>query len=534
MSFQGESESDGLGPSKRVTESSMERQLIDGIFVFCIAGIISVCGFGSLIIRQHYSVDSYNLIRDQRPFWYLQNGRYTWWQLTTWMNDLHLNLVVDQRLFMAYCLLAIAISSAVLALFFCKLGKLTRLSFKLVVCAIISLLWINVSFEEFLLFPEVAISAGTGILCITISAVLLLRKNSLVGFFFSFIFLLLALGCYQSFIGYFIALVLVGGCLRTLQGEDKKSIIVRWISALSFAGLGSLFNVFIVRYLIRIGFIGDPGRGARLSISTLIHNFIVILKYQKSLWFNADGLLPPGSMVLWLFIVITSFILVIWARIRMPWVQLSVAIIISYCAAFAPHFIEQTILMTPRSNVAFWGLQSMLVVVLLIPLFGRQNQVSPENGSKRRYWLDNNSGPFLSGAIILFFIGSILCIQDISYDSFTSNTQDQNYALQIANKIRDYEVSSGVNIKKIAIVPDSSMQTKYRNTRYHIAELNRRIMNTPYSNYQMINILGDMNLTSIDMPESVYRTYFAGKNWDEIDLDQQLVFMNDTAYLALY
>ena len=125
-------------------------------------------------------------------------------------------------------------------------------------------------------------------------------------------------------------------------------------------------------------------------------------------------------------------------------------------------------------------------------------------------------------------------MQDISYDLYTSNALDKDYALNVSTKIKDYEKKTGNRIDKIAIREDSKPQEKYRSTRYYNNQLGRRIMNVDYANYQMINYLGGLNLQSTKFSDSVYNKYFKNKNWDTENLEQQLIFIKDTAYLVLY
>ena len=136
--------------------------------------------------------------------------------------------------------------------------------------------------------------------------------------------------------------------------------------------------------------------------------------------------------------------------------------------------------------------------------------------------------------ISIFVFGVTLNMQDISYDLYTSNSLDKDYALNVAAKIHDYEKETGVSVKKIAIKEDEKPQQKYRSTRYYNNQLGRRIMNVDYANYQMINYLGRLQMEKIDFPSKIYKEYFNQKNWEVEDLDQQLIIKGDTAYLMLY
>lgn len=50
----------------------------------------------------------------------------------------------------------------------------------------------------------------------------------------------------------------------------------------------------------------------------------------------------------------------------------------------------------------------------------------------------------------------------------------------------------------------------------------------------MVQYVTGRLLTLCDMPQAVYEAHFAGKNWDNFEVTQQLVIEGDTACLALY
>ena len=61
-----------------------------------------------------------------------------------------------------------------------------------------------------------------------------------------------------------------------------------------------------------------------------------------------------------------------------------------------------------------------------------------------------------------------------------------------------------------------------------------RIMNVSYSRVEMINWLGGLDLQQADVPKAKARELFGRTDWDELNLDEQLKFEGDVAYLAVY
>ena len=521
-----------------------------------LAFILNAVAFAPLIVRRHYSVDSYHLIDDQNAPWYLENGRYTWWRLTLLADRLGLNLVLRQRLFIAICIVGFSISLVILTATFARLGGISSFVGQGCLCLTLSVVWINVFVLEFLLFPESAVSAAVGSIFVSLAVSLILGRRNAWLSAVSLICLLIALGCYQSLVGVYLALALLGGCLTSLGGghEPFARVVLRWAKVLGMAAFGSVFNVICVKYLIHIKYIVDPGRGAGLSLPNIVSNFKQVLEYQLSLLNNADGLMPKFSVTLIMLFLIALLVLSFRTRHNLPYGQLACAALVAYLAVFAPHYIEKNILLTPRSNMAFWAWIASMTTVFAVSLLVSRHQpfmvrtpIESMSGAERKAevtmdWAEvfqgSCKGAQRAAALIavsgVFLLFSSLCMADIAYDAYVSNIQDQAYALSVAQKIKEHEASTGQPVKAIAIVPDASVHVKYDNVRYQMYELNRRIMNTPYSNYQMINHLSHSNLRKIKMPQSDYRRYFAGRDWNQLDLDQQLVFSGDKAYLALY
>ena len=38
----------------------------------------------------------------------------------------------------------------------------------------------------------------------------------------------------------------------------------------------------------------------------------------------------------------------------------------------------------------------------------------------------------------------------------------------------------------------------------------------------------------VEMPEDIYKQHFEGRDWQELDLDEQLFFVGESAYLCIY
>lgn len=490
--------------------------------VFSCVLFLTTVTYACLVFRLHFSVDSYKVIYDQAAYWYLQCGRYTDFLLTLVMEHFSLNPVIDQRLFMVPFILSVAFSAtAITHLFFNLGGGNWNFIRVLILAACSSIAFLNVFYMELILFPEMALFLTVGNIALVFS-IRLLFSNRKASKIISLALLLIALGAYQSYVGFYMAFCFMGAWLVYAKDHQAKKLVRTSGLSLLFAGFGSVFNVLLVKLLIQFGVIADSGRGAVLSLDHILDNIAGLLAFQGDLFLGAGGLVPAPLLLILLIIIAISFVYVSRSLSPKAIIVFVPMLAVSYVAVFAPHIIESNFLLTPRSNIAFWALVSALCLVTASLMFDEESK----EGLKWKICL--------SGAVFCLVVLQIVCIQDMSTDTFLSNEQDRNTAALIDDELDKYEKETGTVITKIAAVRDTDVSMSYPGVRYQICELNRKIMVTPYSYFHLINYIGDRQLISVEMPDSVYQEHFAGKNWDNLDLDEQLRIVNDTAYLALY
>lgn len=499
------------------------------LLVFFLSLVVIAIQFAPMLLRLHYSSDSYHLIADQHTTWYLQCGRYTFWLLACLVDHLGINLVVSQRVFIALCLPCLAASSAMIVWLFSRMCGLEEDPRSLILVMPASLMWGNVFVEDWILFPEVSAMIAIGAVTLSFSIWFALSMRGLWSALISGLFLLIALGCYQSLVGSYVAAVVIGaviserGRLRPTVKKAAGGILVGLICA-----------VLCVVFLKVIGqLIGDSGRGSTFSPSTILLNIRTVLVYQLRFFANADGLLFVPVMQLMELAGLLAFVCV-FKRDRRRGALYLLAFLIGLAASYAPHYVEASILMSPRSNVAVWMTLACLCVALFCEgLVGAQHdEDNIQMDVARVRW---RRVAFASIALLaMFVVTNTASIWDISYDVYSSNVQDRNYAQQVAKRIREYESESGVEITGLGIVGDAHVQTKYPETRYHSFELGRRIMNCSYANVEMINFVGGLNLNSLSLSDAERADLFGSRDWSALNLDEQLVFKGNEAFLALY
>ena len=478
--------------------------------------LIHSIGFCALVSSDHYSVDSFNLIYDMAPYWHMQLGRYINCGMILWGLKFGLNQVISQRAFMAVWLVTITLTSFIVGEVFGKVLSCGERKARNV-SAMVSIAFVNVFMIELMLFPEMAMDFMFNNLAI--AAAIFLSVSELKprlkwgGYLW---FTLVALGSYQSYIGIIETFTLVA--LFFKYADHKKARYGESAVALIFGGFASVANVIIVKIMVAKNLIADSGRGATVSISDILHNLHILAKYQLSFWKNADGLLPEGFMPMIALIMICGFGYYLYQLSSVEKkVYITIILIGCYVLAFAPHLVEKNILLTPRSNIAVWSwIASVLLIIYSNVPALRIEKIFPY--------------------VIVILIGvNIYAMQDMAENESALNAIDMTEAKLIADRIQQYESQTGNAVCNIATVWDKNETYYQPSSRYHTGELGGRIMATGYSNYRLIGYELDRRwLNSVEMNQEVYQEYFAGKDWDNLDLDEQLVFLGDTLYLAVY
>lgn len=502
-------------------EKNNPTPLVKTAFLYFFCCLIVFACYLPLLLRLHYSSDSYHLLNDQHVLWYLQIGRYTFWAIAAFFDSLGINLVFNQRPFLMICLLILAMSIVLFVKLFSKLSRRDDVIFELFTTIFISLIWCNVFMEDWLLFPEAAGMVASGVLLLTVSVfTLVIFDFSLRSAVLSGVFLFFALGSYQAMVGIYISaalMLLYAKYLRTGVFETKAAFRVLFISVLV-----SIFNVAVLKLLIFAGVFGESGRGASFSFSLIISNLISVIKFQVPFWTSADGLLPVPLMLL-IDLIIVSCTAVMFFKSPQDGMIGLFLLVFTVMASYAPHYVESSITLSPRSNISVWASIGFYVAAVLsvdIP-----NDITC---FKKQYFY------IPAIAFCAAILASFVFIWDISYDVFTSNVQDRNLASAISVKIKNYSRDTGTTISKLLIVPDSSPTSAYPETRYHNMQLGTKIINVSYANIELVNYIGGLNLVENLVPNEAVVNIIKTSDWDQLDLDDQLFFDGDCAYLALY
>ncbi len=476
-------------------------------------------GYGCMIWSKHYSVDSFNVMYDMSPYWHLQLGRYINCGTILWADFFGMNQVTQQQFFM---LLWSIVLTVMMWLFYQGIVEFTQPDHgwkKVCIAGAVALTFLNVFAMELMLFPEMAMTFLLGNLGLglavryALSGISLLKRWALAA-----LFLLIALGCYQSYIGIFEAFVLMGIFLK--WKEDARKRYTESFIALVIGCGASAVNIIMPKILIHFDIIADSGRGASLTLGTIAHNFIEMAKYQIRFWKNADGLLPGIVMPVIGVIAVVALVAALKSLSSVEQRSFFCILIAGlYVLGYAPHLVEGRIDLTPRSNIAIWSVIAVLLIAAVVLQKQKTDQKRPRPAEL-----------VVAGILVV----QVITMQDMAANEQAMNVIDWMEAEEIARVVTQYEEETGNVISQVAVCGDENMTVYQPLSRYRNSQLGARIMAIDYSNYRLIGAVLHRDLHKVEMPQEVYQTHFSGKNWDELNVEEQVFCENETLYLAVY
>lgn len=138
--------------------------------------------------------------------------------------------------------------------------------------------------------------------------------------------------------------------------------------------------------------------------------------------------------------------------------------------------------------------------------------------------------------LIVFFIFNTYVTETKVADQLISNRVDEQILDCIQAEIERYENKSGIEVTEIAcrITPDVQYQSSYLNLKSNTSAHDRKIMFDAWGNVESLNYFEDECYEEVEMTDEEYDKYFGGKSWDTYVPEEQLVFVDNRLYWAIY
>lgn len=370
------------------------------------------------------------------------------------------------------------------------------------------LVFLNVLFAEVLMFGEYSIYFGLGYLLAAVGVKRYVDKKYIS------MFLAFALAaCTYQYTMIFAAILLAVYIYLDHNGKLSLKAVKRILIGISVAmGMGAA-NYISIKILEKAGIIRAFGKQAGAGniskkVEAIAGSFIELHK-------NSLGIMPN----LWLPFLFALFVtaLIVYSCIKGRTMEklLFIAIIFmgSILLLYVIPVLQETFSFPPRMAFCFYLVQGMLVVVAYISCFDNVK------------WL-------LSLGCIGYMLVQLIFCDFIVANRFVSNTLDEVYTNMMYQEVLKYEEETGTFVTKICVLKDAYAPAHYEEVSYGTHQINERILGT--TTISMIWHITGRQLEEVECDEEIYEQYFKDKDWNYLDLSEQLIFKGDTAYWCIF
>ncbi|MBN2301302.1 MAG: glucosyltransferase domain-containing protein [Lentisphaerae bacterium] len=374
---------------------------------------------------------------------------------------------------------------------------------------------------EFFMFTVATFSYALSTLFVVLAIRVCVSGNSKKHNIGAFVLFLVSLFTYQLAAGLFIPLGLVFAYGKIQHVNKKFFMAVVRLSGIY--GLGMLVNYAYAVFIHPLFFSNTAlSRIATTDlVSTAIRNIPVVAHALKEIIFHTYDMLPSYLLLL-LVITLSGGIAYqccfIKKRLSVLWLTIIVLFFLAICVMLPQFFAPPGQPTLPHSRTVA-PLASILGVMALVYTLYLRNSFQKMD--------------YVVLAVMLFWIFSVTgSVHSLSKDQLLVNKVDHEIAKAVVGEIEAQEKKLGTVVRNIAYTHDLSTPETYENIYTHHST-NKRALRVPWSITQVLRYVSDRNFQLVDMPTTIFKQHFQGKNWDYF-ASEQIVVIGDTAYLAIY
>lgn len=488
----------------------------------------------AIMLAPRFSTDSYSVFFNLsmgRLNAYLNSGRTGAYLLYRALMALGLDAVGLSPVFTAVFLLVVSWSAAVLLSmlrpYFASPNRLTVLLLELGVL----LAYANIYVAELYFFSDVALNYAFAAFFMTLAVRLFFLRSPIVGTVLAAVCLFVSLSFYQAFLGFFMIfgamLVLLQHDISGVRGTERSVRRFAFdLLRLAAAGAGgSLANMLVMSRLTAAGY--DTSRGPALGlaeIADIIDQVGAQLRYYYPMGYPRylTGLLK------FIFVLAGPVLLCLLAvsffkddEKAYPFSSAAITLAVLFCglmSVFAPHFLSQSVWVTPRAICSFFAVFTAAAAVI-----------------GYHYARDEKSMPWAAAtALLLLLAVNVVGIQGIALDQLKINRLDKAEAEEIVRRIESYEEESGQTVTTISWMRDSRYTPTHPGVKYTFMDMNVRAGARSWSLVDCIGYYAGRRFQSETMPGEIREQYFSGMEWDAFRPEEQIVFEGNEMYLMVY
>ena len=140
----------------------------------------------------------------------------------------------------------------------------------------------------------------------------------------------------------------------------------------------------------------------------------------------------------------------------------------------------------------------------------------------------------LSVSCSVFFAVQAFFTVQIAENHALTNKLDLVYASLVHQKIRKYEAETGIRVEKAAAMRDTVSTHYYDEIYYTWEQINERALGMSTVSLLCYTADDGRRFQLAEMDEQVYEKFFKGRNWDEFDVEEQVIIVGDTLYWCVF
>ncbi|MCR5099883.1 MAG: hypothetical protein K6B41_00855 [Butyrivibrio sp.] len=387
--------------------------------------------------------------------------------------------------------------------------ELESKTFKILFICITLIALINGLVCEFFMFPEAFINFGLAFLLSGIATFSFAKNKKVI----ALVAAICASMFYQTSL-ITIAIILVAymyienDCVIELDLFKKEFLVVMII------GLIGVINIISSKVLYMMGIVVDETRSASVSdfgnkLYLIAHDFWKILQSGKGLM--------PGIYIPLIMMILPLVFVVIYGVTNQDMLSIAdyiIVQIVEIVLVLSLSIVQNNNSgLIPRLVFNFYTMQMCMILIAVKICISEEVVVK-----------------VFTVAAFGYVLIQLLSCEMISQNRRVSNILDITYAQEVMQEIHKYEEESGIKVKYIVSYVDTNYANSYENVYYKTDQINERTLGlTSYSLLEYVN--GEATeFEKGEYDNAVYEEYFEGKNWDEFNPDEQLVFIGDTLH----
>lgn len=303
--------------------------------------------------------------------------------------------------------------------------------------------------------------------------------------------------------------------------DSFRGYIRNMLPVVFIYGLACVINLFVMAVIFKSERIQKS--------SSLSANVAAAIRGTVGASFLSFGIIPKFVFILFLCGVFWVSVLCIIRKYKgmYAWLQLGNLAVLYIGAVFAA---TAPILMgsgwfAPRVVYPYASILGIYVMNLYVNILNKQGRERTEECYAK------NMAVVICIGMICFLSVQYLYFGKIVKDKYLNNFMDCYRCNMIGEKIKEYELETGIRIRNISFYRDGQPDVQYGGV-FQSGDLVVSSFLAEWSDLRAVNYyLGTAYVKA--EPEESYRAYFGSKDW-KVFSDEQMVLEGDTLHMCVY